>query len=202
MQIWASAAVRAVANMDGLEDSVKEDLQELHTHVSDISSWLPRFLSYLRRYESLPSPTEFPRVVASIGREFKVILADIKSRVPVMKRVETLKGRVWPHLAALGERKASAGASKQQEDILAVDLQLLELKWERTCVLVSGGWVNVPISLPRLCIQLCGNLMPFIRQSWSRPDRQSCSGCVFCLTCMLCCAPGHKWTSMWWLYQL
>ena len=142
MQIWASAAVRAAANMDGLEDSVEGDVQELHAHVSDISSWLPRFLSHLRRYESLPSPTKFPRVVASIGREFKVVLADMKARVPVMKRVETLKTRVWPHSAAPGDEKGSAGASRLQDDSLAVDLQLLELEWERTCVLVSGGRVN------------------------------------------------------------
>lgn len=142
MQLWVSAAVRTATNMDGLEDSVKEDLQELSSHVSDISSWLPRFLSHLKRYESLPSPSEFPRVVASIGREFKLVLADMKSKVPVMKRVETLKGRVWPHLVALGEEKESAGAGKLQDDSLAVNLQLLELEWQRTCTLVSARWLN------------------------------------------------------------
>ena len=119
--------------MDALEDSVKEDVQELYSHISDISSWLPRFLRCLKRYESLPSPTEFPRVVTSIGREFKVVLADMKSKVPAMKRVETLKCRVWPYLKAAGEGEGSDGAEN-----LAVNLQLLQLEWQKTCALVSG----------------------------------------------------------------
>lgn len=137
MQMWASTAVRTAANMDGLEYNAKEDVLELYSHVSNLSSWLPRFLSHLKRYESLPSPTEFPRVVASIAREFKVILADMKGKVPVMKRVESLKGRVWQHLMTSDEGEASAGVSKLQDDSLAVSLQVLELEWERTCVLVS-----------------------------------------------------------------
>lgn len=124
--------------MDELEDSVKEDVKELYTHISDISSWLPRFLSYLKRYDSLPSPTEFPRVVTSIGREFKVVLADMKSKVPAMTRVETLKCRVWPHLKAAREREGSDGV----DDTLAVNLQLLQLEWQKTWALVSGPTAN------------------------------------------------------------
>lgn len=122
--------------MDELEGSVKEDVQELYSHISDISSWLLRFLGYLKRYDSLPSPTEFPRVVTSIGREFKVVLADMKSKVPAMKRVETLKGRVWPHLKAAGEEEGNDG--EVQDDSLAVNLQWLQLEWQKTCALVRG----------------------------------------------------------------
>jgi hypothetical protein len=109
-------------------DSLTEDVEDLHGYILQLSSWLPRFLGHLSRFESLPNPTEFPRVVASIGREFKVIVADMKTKVQVMKKVEVLKQRLQPQL---NEPKENGLES------LAVNLQLLELEWHRTCVLVG-----------------------------------------------------------------
>ena len=109
-------------------DSLDRDVKDLHGCILQLSTWLPRFLGHLSRFESLPNPTDFPRVVASIGREFKFIVADMKSKVQVMKRIEALKQRLQPQLS---EPKESGLES------LAVNLQLLELEWRRTCLLVS-----------------------------------------------------------------
>ena len=119
-------------------DDIIDDLEELNGYIIQLSSWLPRFLGQLGRFNSLPSPTEFPLVVASIGREFKTVVGDMKSKVLILKRIEELKIKLGPQLS---------NPKESDLETLAVNLQLLELEWQRASVLVSSHVVKVSCNL-------------------------------------------------------